>query len=141
MTSGAWEFDTADPTVGVVGVGIDLVDVARIAEALERRPGLTGRLFTEAERAYCDATRSASAQQRRYAVRFAAKEAAMKALGVGLGGVGWHDVEIVRGTSGEPVIGAHGRAAIQAERLGGTRWLVSLTHTDTLAQAIVLLHR
>ncbi len=139
MTSGAWEFD-GERLDGVVGVGIDLVEVTRIARALERRPRLADRLFTPVERSYCDAARSEAARIRRYAVRFAAKEAAMKALGVGLGAVRWHDLEVTRGDRGEPILSARGQAAALAEGRGGTRWSVSLTHTDSLAQAIVLLH-
>ncbi len=140
MTAGAWEVDLADGVGGVVGVGIDLVDVARVAKALARRPGLVDRLFTPGERAYCDTARSDAARARRYAVRFAGKEAAMKALGVGLGGVGWRDVEIIRGDRGEPTLCARGHAADLAAQRGGTNWLVSLTHTDAFAQAVVLLH-
>ena len=72
-------------------------------------------------------------------MRFAAKEAVMKALGVGLGAVGWHDVEVVRAAGGAPSLVVTGRAAELAAAAGGTRWLVSLTHTATIAQAIVLL--
>jgi holo-[acyl-carrier protein] synthase len=139
MTSGAWEPGAIDQIAGVVGVGVDLVEVDRLAKALDRTPRLVDRLFTPSERAYCDAARSASMRAQRYAVRFAGKEAAMKALGVGLGGVGWHDIEIERGDSGEPTLGVGGHAALLAEQRGGTHWLVSLTHTGSLAQAIVLL--
>jgi holo-[acyl-carrier protein] synthase len=123
-------------STGVVGVGIDAVDVARLSEALTRTPTLEGRLFTSDERAYCTA---GGRPAERFAVRFAAKEAAMKALGVGLGGIGWHDVEVVRAPSGAPSLAISGRAAELAAEAGGTRWHVSLTHTGTVAQAIVLL--
>ncbi len=138
MTSEAWDLGAISEAAGVVGVGIDLVEVARIAKGLERAPGLADRLFTPAERDYCDAGRSPA---RRYGARFAAKEAAMKALGVGLGGIGWHDIEIVRGDTGAPTLRARGRAAGLAAGRGGDAWLVSLTHTDALAQAVVLLIR
>ncbi len=131
----------------VVGLGVDLVDVARLGRALTRTPGLTGRLFTADERAYCVAARGAAAQHARYAARFAAKEAAMKALGVGIGGIGWHDVAVARGDSGAPTLLVGGRAAELADRhgVGSTgrhghvRWMVSLTHAGGLAQATVLL--
>lgn len=139
MTSGAWELGSIDQIAGVVGVGIDLVEVDRVAKALDRTRGLADRLFTPSERAYCDAARSGSVRAQRHAARFAAKEAAMKTLGVGLGGVGWHDLEIVGSDVGEPTLCARGQAAVLADQRGGTRWLVSLTHTRSVAQAIVLL--
>ena len=123
----------------VVGVGIDLVEVDRVARALARTPGLADHLFTPVERAYCEAARSPARQAQRFAARFAAKEAAMKALGVGLGGVGWHDIAIERGDRGVPSIRARGEAADLARQRGGTRWWVSLTHTGTFAQAVVVL--
>ncbi|HET8930764.1 MAG TPA: holo-ACP synthase [Acidimicrobiales bacterium] len=128
-------------SVNVVGVGIDLVEVERVAKALARTPGLVDRLFTPAERAYGAAPRHPAQSAQRFAARFAAKEAAMKALGVGLGGVGWHDIEIERGSGGEPIIRARGHAGDLAGQRGGTRWLVSLSHTSTFAEAIVLLTR
>lgn len=120
----------------VVGVGIDLVDVARMAAALARTPSLVERLFTDGERAYCDSVASPAA---RYAVRFAAKEAVMKALGVGLGAYPWHDVEVQRAPGGAPSLVVVGAAARLATHRGGGSWLVSLTHTDDMAQAIALL--
>lgn len=124
---------------GVVGVGTDLVEVDRILRVLDRRPGLTSRLFTESERAYCDSARTPHGRARRYAARFSAKEAAMKALGVGLGGVAFTEIETTRSASGAVALRVHGRAAELAGDAGGSRWLVSLTHTDRLAQAVVLL--
>lgn len=125
----------------VVGLGVDLVEVDRFRKVLDRTPRLAGRLFTESERRYCDSARHSSQRAQRFAVRFAAKEAAMKALGVGIGGIGWRDVEVVRAEGGAPSLRARGHAAARATELGGHRWLVSLTHTDTLAQAAVLLVR
>jgi holo-[acyl-carrier protein] synthase len=115
-----------------VGVGVDLVDVARLAAALERRPRLAARLFTERERV------DARGRPERLAARFAAKEATWKALGVGIGSTGFHDVEIVRAPGGEPGLRLSGRAAELAGRLGVGRWFVSLTHTATAAGAIVV---
>lgn len=123
----------------MIGVGIDLVDVTRFARVLERTPSLSDRVFTAGERAWCDTARHARPRAQRYAARFAAKEAAMKALGVGLGGIGWHDVEVVRGTDGAPALRVTGRAGTLAAGMGGQRWLVSLTHTADTAEAIVLL--
>gem|GEM_PF-138087 len=125
-----------DPTVGEVsGIGIDAVDVARFRRVLARRPSLLGRLFTETERAY--AARAADPAAR-LAVRFAAKEAVLKALGVGLGAAAFRDVEVARHGSGRPVLVLAGRAAALADERGVRRWHVSLTHTATVAVASVL---
>ena len=126
-------------TPTVVGLGIDLVEIDRIAKALERTPGLVERLFTKDERRYCESARNKQVQAQRCAVRFAAKEAAMKAVGMGLKGRSWQDIEVVRGGAGEPNLRVRGRVAALAADRGGTNWLVSLTHTTTLAQATVLL--
>lgn len=123
----------------MIGVGIDLVDVARLARALERTPRLVGRLFTPSECAYCDTARHPDQRAQRYGARFAAKEAVMKVLGVGLGGIDWQDVEVSRSDRGEPRLGVTGRAQALAAQRGGTRWLLSLTHTDATAGAIVIL--
>ncbi len=116
----------------IVGIGIDAVEVARFGRILDRRPGFATRVFTPQEEADC-----ANAPQR-LAARFAAKEAAMKALGVGLGAFGFHDVSVARAVSGAPSLVVSGRAATLAAEQGVTRWLVSLTHTDTQAQAFVV---
>jgi holo-[acyl-carrier protein] synthase len=119
----------------VIGIGVDLVDVERIRVALARTPSLRDRLFTADEQAYAA---SAKDPAERFAVRFAAKEAAMKALGVGIGAIGWHDVEVVRAESGEPSLSVTGRAAELAAERGVTSWLLTLTHTATVAEAIAV---
>jgi len=119
----------------VIGIGNDLVDIARFRRALERTPTLRERLFTEGERSYADARADPT---ERYAVRFAAKEAVMKALGVGLGDIQLRDIEIQRAESGAPQIVLHGTAAELAESRGVRRWLVTLSHSETVAQAIVV---
>ena len=120
----------------MIGIGTDLVELQRFRESIERTPSLVDRLFTEGERSY--AAQRADPTER-YAARFAAKEAAMKALGVGLGGLDWHDVEVIRDDdSGAPSLVVRGRAAERAAALGVQRWLVTLTHTDTVAQAVVV---
>lgn len=121
--------------MNVVGVGTDLVEVQRIRTALARTPSLERKLFTPAEQTY--AQRAADPAQR-YAVRFAAKEAAMKALGVGVGAVGWHDIEVIRTVTGAPELAITGRAAQLADELGVGGWKVSLSHTTLSAQAVVL---
>jgi holo-[acyl-carrier protein] synthase len=120
---------------GVCGIGVDAVDVVRFRRVLERRPGIVDRLFTETERAY--AARSADPGPR-LAVRFAAKEAVLKALGVGVGAAGFRDVEVVRADNGAPSLALTGRAAALSLGRGISRWHVSLTHTDTIAVASVV---
>ena len=118
-----------------VGVGIDAVEVPRFRRALARRPGLRERLFTEGELAY--AARFSDPAPR-LAARFAVKEAAMKSLGVGLGAIRFHDVEVVRQPGGAPGLSIAGRASELADRLDVTGWRVSITHTDLMAEAVVL---
>ena len=113
----------------MIGLGIDAVDVDRCDALLARQPRMRERLFTEGERAL-----EASS---RLAARFAVKEAVMKALGVGLGAFSWHEVETVRTESGAPELQLRGAAASLANGRGVTRWMVSLTHTDTTAVAVV----
>ena len=119
----------------MIGLGVDLVDVGRLRASLVRTPTLVQRLFTPDERTYAEASRDPAG---RYAARFAAKEAAMKALGVGLGAVDWHDVEVVRKRSGAPSLRITGRAEALAEAQGVRSWQVSLSHTAAVAQAVVL---
>lgn len=119
----------------MIGLGIDLVDVDRMRAALDRTPTLAERVFTAGERAYADAARDPA---ERYAVRFAAKEAVMKALGVGLGSIDWHDVEVLRADSGAPSLRITGRAAALAADLGVSAWHLSLTHTERSAGAVVI---
>ena len=119
----------------VLGVGIDAVEIERFRRLLERRGGFAQRCFTEAERDALGARRDPVPG---LAARFAAKAAAMKALGVGLGAIGLREVEVVRSSSGRPELRAHGRAAALASSLGIRRFDVSLTHTATLASAVVV---
>src|SRR2546430_15530291 len=120
----------------IVGLGVDVCDVARIRRALEGRAGgrFQARVFTAAEQAYCEARRRGRFAS--YAARFAAKEAAMKALGTGWSqGVGWHDFEVVRTTGEAPPLVLRGRAAERAPRRGMTRRPPALSRTpeDALA--------
>ena len=114
--------------VGIVGVGIDVVDVARLDRALQRTPGLAGRLFTEHEQG-----RSVPS----LAARFAAKEAVAKALGAP-GGLRWRDAEVVTGESGQPRIALHGAVAQEAEAQGIRTWHLSLSHDGGIATAVVV---
>jgi holo-[acyl-carrier protein] synthase len=120
---------------GVCGIGVDAVDVARFRRVLARRPNIVDRLFTETERAYAERSRDPGP---RLAVRFAAKEAVLKALGVGVGAAGFRDVEVVRAENGEPGLALSGRAAALSLGRGISRWHVSLTHTDVIAVATVV---
>jgi holo-[acyl-carrier protein] synthase len=122
----------------IIGVGIDDVDLDRFARSLERTPSLAVRLFTAGERAYASAAQPPMATQR-YAARFAAKEAVLKALGAGLGACGFHDIEVVRDEdSGAPSIVLHGPAAALAASRGATVVFLSLTHTETRATALAV---
>jgi NAD(P)H-hydrate epimerase len=120
---------------GVVGIGVDLVDLERFRAVLARQPGIVDRLFTEREQAYAERRND---PVERYAVRFAAKEAAMKALGVGVGAVGWHEVEVERDDEGRPSLVVRGRAKELAEAAGVRRWLVTLTHGEAAAEAVAV---
>ena len=119
----------------MVGIGIDAVEVDRFRRVLDRRPALAGRLFTDAERSGAGGGRDPAP---RLAARFAAKEAVMKALGVGLGAFAFHEVEVVSLASGAPTLVLTGRAAALADGLGVAGWRVSLTHTDSVAEAVVV---
>jgi holo-[acyl-carrier protein] synthase len=118
--------------VSVLGIGVDAVDVDRFRTVLERRPTIKGRLFTESEREYAE---RAGDPAIRLAARFAAKEAALKALGVGLGAARFCDIEVTRNTDGAPSLALHGEAANLAGKLGVDRWHLSLTHTHNVAVA------
>ena len=119
----------------VIGVGIDAVEIDRFRLALQRTPRIAERLFSDAERAYAARRRDPT---ERLAARFAAKEAVMKAMGVGLWKFSCRDVEVVRGPLGAPAVKLEGQAAVLAEELGITGWKLSLTHTDRTAQAIAI---
>ena len=122
----------------IVGTGIDIAEVPRIAEAIERfGERFLQRIFTPGEIRYCD---SKANSVERYAARFAAKEAAMKALGTGWNhGVRWRDCEVVRAPGGRPNIVFHGKAGEVAAKLGVQNAALSLTHTPEQAFAQVIL--
>lgn len=122
----------------IVGSGVDIIEVARIAETLERYGArFRKRVYRTEEIEYCMRKHNAAES---FAARFAAKEAAAKALGTGIqNGVGWRDLEIVRAPSGRPSLLFHGRAETIARRLGVRSASVSLSHTRNYALAQVLL--
>jgi len=120
--------------VGVIGVGVDAVDIDRFARSLARTPGMRTRLFTAQELADI-APRVDPVPA--LAARFAAREATMKALGLGLGAFGFHDVAVERQPSGRPTLVVTGRARALADEAGVQAWHLSLTHTATVAIAVV----
>jgi holo-[acyl-carrier protein] synthase len=127
-----------DWQAGVVGIGVDIIEVARMREALNRHPErFPDRVFTADERRYCAA---GAHPEERYAVRYAAKEAVMKALGTGWArGVGFRDIEVTRGPDGAPDIRLGGKAAQRAGEMGVERIHLSLSHGREQAVAMVVL--
>ncbi|MEO6653215.1 MAG: holo-ACP synthase [Ilumatobacteraceae bacterium] len=119
----------------MIGIGVDVVEIERFRRSLARTPSMRDRLFTEVELAYValqvDPVPS-------LAVRFAAREAVMKSLGLGLGAFGFHEVWVERAPSGAPSLVFTGRAAELADEAGVSRWHVSLTHSDLVAVAYVV---
>ena len=124
----------------IVGTGVDLAEVPRIRASIERYgTRFTGRIYTPAEIAYVE--RKANRYER-YAARFAAKEAGMKAIGTGWKrGVRWKDFEVINLPSGRPTLRLHGVAAEAANRLGVTAIQLSITHTSELGMAHVILEK
>jgi holo-[acyl-carrier protein] synthase len=122
----------------IVGTGIDITEVPRVAAAIDRfGERFLNRVYTAKEIAYCRSKKNAV---ERFAARFAAKEAAMKAIGTGLRqGVTWHDVEVGPEPGGRPTIIFSGRAAEFAAKLGSKRVHLSLTHSEQTAIASVVL--
>jgi len=113
--------------------GIDLIEIKRIQKAIERHGDrFLDRIYTEAE------IKQARGNAPELAARFAAKEAASKALGTGIGPVSWREMETINDFSGKPQLHLHGRAALLAEELGYTTWSVSLTHSRDTAAAVVV---
>ena len=121
----------------IVGMGIDIAEVDRVKAAIERHgEKFLKRVYTEREREYCERFKN---KYERYAGRFAAKEAAMKALGTGWRrGVRWVDLEVVRETSGRPTLTMAGEAGKIAEQLGVKHIALSITHTAAQALAQVI---
>lgn len=122
----------------LVGTGIDLIEIERIAASIERFGNrFLKRIYTPAEIAYCSA-RKTSAQS--FAARFAAKEAGAKALGTGISrGVSWLEIEVLRQPGQRPILVFHGRAGAMAKQLRVRHISLSLTHTAALAMASVSL--
>jgi holo-[acyl-carrier protein] synthase len=118
---------------GIVGVGIDLIEIDRIERALARHPRFAERCFTPAEQAYCE---SRAYPPQHFAARFAAKEAVGKALGIGM--TRWQEAEVVRGR-GAPTVILAGRCLQRASMLGVVEVMLSLTHSRGMAAAVAIL--
>jgi holo-[acyl-carrier protein] synthase len=119
----------------MIGIGVDLCEVDRMRLALDRTPSLRARVFTDEEQAYCDQRKDPT---ERYAARFAAKEAVMKAMGVGIGACKWREIEVAKASSGAPSVLLHGGAQALADGLGISGWRLTLTHTHRVAEAIAV---
>lgn len=116
------------------GIGIDAVEIERFRTLLQRRPQMRTRLFTEEELSSLAGQVDDAAS---LAARFAVREATMKALGVGLGAFDFHDVSVQKDPSGAPILRLSGRAEQLANSNGVGAWHVSITHTETVAMAVV----
>ena len=121
----------------ITGLGVDIVEIERMAVALDRHPRMRERLFSEAEQAYCEGR---NRPEIHYALRFAAKEAVLKALGTGFSGMKFTDVEVLRDAGGRPTPRLSGRAAEVAEEIGVRELHLSLsyTHTTAVASAVAI---
>ena len=118
----------------IVGTGVDVVDVQRFAQILQRRPGFLDRILTQREQTQDDgSTRPVHS----LAARFAAKEALAKALGAP-SGLQWHDCQVVTGENGQPHLELHGSVLMAAHAIGAQGWHVSLSHDGNLAIAYVI---
>jgi holo-[acyl-carrier protein] synthase len=117
----------------ILGIGIDLVEVARIERALTRHGGFATRVFSARERERCE---DCAHPGRRYAACFAAKEAVAKALGTGIRGFSWPEVELLSGDAGDPYIELSGGAGDMATRRGVEEVMVSVTHSCGMAVAV-----
>ena len=124
----------------ILSIGVDIIEVYRIRESIARTPQFAERVYTAAEREYCESKGVAAAQS--YAARFAAKEAFLKALKTGWRGkISWHDIEVVSGEDGVPDLVITGEAAVILKERGADRVHISLSHTTDHAVAQVLLEK
>lgn len=131
---GLWTWDM------ILSIGVDIVEVYRIGETIARTPRFAKRVFTDAERAYCESKEAAAAQS--YAGRFAAKEAFLKAIQTGWRGkITWHDIEVESDADGVPTLKVTGEARRILDERGATRVHVSISHTTEHAVAQVILEK
>lgn len=119
----------------MIGIGVDVVEIERFRRSLARTPTMRERLFTDVELAYVEPQADPVPS---LAARFAAREAVMKSLGLGLGAFGFHDVWVERADSGAPSLAFAGRALELATEAGVERWHISLTHSELVAVAYVV---
>lgn len=121
----------------IAGLGVDIVEIDRMKQALERRPRMKERIFSEQERWYCE---HKNRPEIHYALRFAAKEAVLKALGTGFSGMKFTDIEVTRDDRGKPIPLLHGAAQERADQLGIVEMHLSLsfTHTTAVASAVAI---
>lgn len=120
----------------IIGTGIDIIDVGRIKKSMTRFPGMEKKLFTTEEINYCRSKRNL---YHHFSARFAAKEAMGKALGKGIKGITWKDISVQRSRNGKPEIKLFNNAANLAIKMGVRKMHLSLSFTDTLATAMVVL--
>jgi holo-[acyl-carrier protein] synthase len=127
----------------IISIGIDIIEVARVREVLGRTPRFVARVFTAGEREYCEGRGgAATAAAQHYAARFAAKEAAFKALGTGWrGGLAWQDIEVISNAAGAPSLAFHNLARELFTRSGAVVAHLSISHTTEHAIAQVVLER
>jgi holo-[acyl-carrier protein] synthase len=124
----------------IISIGIDITEVRRVREVMARTPRFVERVYTLSERAYCDSRGAVAAQH--YAARFAAKEAALKALQTGwTGGIAWQDIEVASTAAGAPLLIFHGRVRELYEESGACAAHLSISHTTEHAIAQVVLER
>jgi holo-[acyl-carrier protein] synthase len=136
---GAWDLELGPfPPMSIIGIGVDLVECARIQHSLDRfGDRFLHRVFTDGEIAY---SKSMKFPARHLAARFAAKEALSKAFGTGIGGsMGWKDIDVRKKPSGEPFVVLEGGAKQLANDRGVTKVLITLSHTDNHAMAMIVL--
>jgi holo-[acyl-carrier protein] synthase len=119
----------------MIGIGIDLCEVDRMRLALRRTPTLRDRVFTDAEQDYCERRTDPT---ERYAARFAAKEAVLKAMQVGIGACQWREIEVGKADGGAPFVALHGGGRALAEGLGISGWKLTMSHTHRVAQAVAV---
>jgi holo-[acyl-carrier protein] synthase len=136
MSNAVHQLNIASPSSARLRVGLDVVDIRRVSESMERfGPRFAQRLFSEDEIAYAHSGLGQAAE--RLAARFAAKEAAIKAFDLAEAGVSWRDIEVQKLPSGACRLALHGRAAAEVERLGVCEIALSLSHDGDSAAAVV----
>jgi holo-[acyl-carrier protein] synthase len=117
----------------IIGIGVDLVEIDRIEKAMARHDNFVSRIFSSREMRMCE---SHARPARHYAACFAAKEAASKALGTGVRGFSWQEVEMLEDETGRPYLVLSGQALREARRKGVADWLISVSHTGNMAVAV-----